>query len=161
MIRHAGRTDPGRRRDNNEDALLLDVDNGVFAVADGVGGREAGEVASAIAIETLRAAAPGLARAVATYAAAPEWSGRNSILEALDASLQLASQRIYEEAEAAGKQGGQKHHVGPERRTGSRADDREGKDIARAERGCPEEGGDGDGHAGEEHGFGTEALGGT
>lgn len=105
MIRHAGRTDPGRRRDNNEDALLLDVDNGVFAVADGVGGREAGEVASAIAIETLRAAAPGLARAVATYASAPDWSARNAVLEALDASLQLASQRIYEEAEAAGKQG--------------------------------------------------------
>jgi serine/threonine protein phosphatase PrpC len=105
MIRHAGRTDPGRRRDNNEDALLLDIDNGVFAVADGVGGREAGEVASALAIDTLRAAAPGLARAVAAYAAAPDWSARNAVLEALDAALQQASQRIYEEAEAAGKQG--------------------------------------------------------
>jgi PPM family protein phosphatase len=50
-----GRTDPGLVRDHNEDAFLVLPDLGVFAVADGMGGHAAGEVASAIAIEALRA----------------------------------------------------------------------------------------------------------
>lgn len=39
-------TDVGNVRENNEDSHLLDLGNGVFVVADGVGGSEAGEVAS-------------------------------------------------------------------------------------------------------------------
>ncbi|HET9478331.1 MAG TPA: Stp1/IreP family PP2C-type Ser/Thr phosphatase, partial [Pyrinomonadaceae bacterium] len=41
------------RRPLNEDAYLQDRDRGIFAVADGVGGAEAGEVASQTAIEVL------------------------------------------------------------------------------------------------------------
>lgn len=41
------------RRPLNEDAFLQDHDRGIFAVADGVGGAEAGEVASQTAIEVL------------------------------------------------------------------------------------------------------------
>ena len=40
----------GAVRENNEDAVYCDVNNGVFVVADGVGGREAGEIASATAV---------------------------------------------------------------------------------------------------------------
>lgn len=47
-------TDTGMVRQQNEDALLAEP--GLFAVADGMGGHNAGEVASAIAITTLRAA---------------------------------------------------------------------------------------------------------
>ena len=49
-------TDVGRVRDHNEDAFLVDDQLGLFAVADGMGGHQAGEVASAIALEALRAA---------------------------------------------------------------------------------------------------------
>jgi PPM family protein phosphatase len=41
------------RRDNNEDALFSDSSLGLFAVADGLGGYEGGEVASRLAIHTL------------------------------------------------------------------------------------------------------------
>jgi protein phosphatase len=40
------RTDVGRRRDGNEDALLVLPKYRLFAVADGVGGRSSGEIAS-------------------------------------------------------------------------------------------------------------------
>ena len=48
-----GRSDVGRVRSGNEDALL--IGRTVFAVADGMGGHRGGEVASAEALEPLRA----------------------------------------------------------------------------------------------------------
>ena len=49
----AGATHRGRVRVQNQDALLLRPDLGLFAVADGLGGHAAGEVASTLAIQTL------------------------------------------------------------------------------------------------------------
>ena len=52
-IHHQARTDTGRRS-NNEDALLLAPELGLFAVADGMGGYEGGELASQLALGSLR-----------------------------------------------------------------------------------------------------------
>ena len=53
VIESAGLTDVGRRRKNNEDALFLDDKQQLYVVADGMGGHQAGEVASGIVVETL------------------------------------------------------------------------------------------------------------
>jgi protein phosphatase len=52
-------TDVGRVRTGNEDAYLVDEGIGLIAVADGMGGHQAGEVASSTALEALRAAVTG------------------------------------------------------------------------------------------------------
>ena len=52
-IRSGGVTDRGLRRETNEDALI--VTDTMCAVADGMGGHEAGEVASALCVATLGA----------------------------------------------------------------------------------------------------------
>jgi protein phosphatase len=48
----AGSTDTGRQRDHNEDAFIMAPELGIAVLADGMGGHNAGEVASEIAIRT-------------------------------------------------------------------------------------------------------------
>jgi serine/threonine protein phosphatase PrpC len=54
IVEQAGRTDVGRQRTANEDSLV--VQPPLFAVADGMGGAKAGEVASAVAVEAVESA---------------------------------------------------------------------------------------------------------
>ncbi|WP_242356275.1 Stp1/IreP family PP2C-type Ser/Thr phosphatase [Anaeromyxobacter sp. SG64] len=49
-----GLTDVGRRRDHNEDALLVDDDLHLYVVADGMGGHAGGGTASRLAVETIQ-----------------------------------------------------------------------------------------------------------
>ena len=49
-MRSASKSDPGLVRENNEDYVLADPANGIFLLADGMGGEPAGEVASELAV---------------------------------------------------------------------------------------------------------------
>ena len=53
FISSFGMTDVGRKRPHNEDYYLVDDENKIFIVCDGMGGANAGEVASQMAVEII------------------------------------------------------------------------------------------------------------
>jgi PPM family protein phosphatase len=73
-----GVTHPGRRT-TNEDAFLVDTNRGLFVVADGMGGHNAGEVASSLAVN-----------AIGEFLA----DGTPATLNVLDEALRLANDHI-------------------------------------------------------------------
>ncbi|HTY48978.1 MAG TPA: Stp1/IreP family PP2C-type Ser/Thr phosphatase [Steroidobacteraceae bacterium] len=52
-LRFVGQTDTGKVREHNEDTIANDPDIGLMVLADGMGGYNAGEVASGIAVKTI------------------------------------------------------------------------------------------------------------
>ncbi|HEX5421531.1 MAG TPA: type VI secretion system-associated protein TagF [Gammaproteobacteria bacterium] len=59
VTRSAAVTDVGKRRERNEDAYACRDDLGVWLVADGLGGHQAGEIASRMVTSTLRGLSAG------------------------------------------------------------------------------------------------------
>ena len=81
-LRHGAATDIGRARKANEDSLL--VEPPLFAVADGMGGHSAGDVASQTAVAVLkRAASDGQSLAASVREANREVFGRSEADKAL------------------------------------------------------------------------------
>src|SRR5579871_3846228 len=52
-LRFVGLTDTGKVREHNEDTIAFDAEIGLMVLADGMGGYNAGEVASGIAVKTI------------------------------------------------------------------------------------------------------------
>jgi len=76
-----GVTHPGPRP-SNEDAFLIDAAGGVFIVADGMGGHNAGEVASELAVEAIREHVTDEASRTASGLEAAVKAANRNILEA-------------------------------------------------------------------------------
>ena len=92
-LRGGGATDVGRVRQINEDRFLARDDLGLYAVADGVGGHQAGEVASQTSVETR------------------EQSFREPRPDGLLGAIKAANGAVWRPAHAAGGQRG----MGPTR----------------------------------------------
>jgi serine/threonine protein phosphatase PrpC len=90
-----GATHPGRVRDHNEDAMLLDDHNGVFVVADGMGGTNAGEVASSMVVDEVRRQARALSASLKDHGADPD-QGRRWALHYLPQVIEQANRLVYE-----------------------------------------------------------------
>lgn len=54
QIEAFGHSDVGTVRENNEDCFFIDQENGLFMVADGMGGHAYGEVASQLTVDTVK-----------------------------------------------------------------------------------------------------------
>ena len=53
-VRMSGATDIGRKRKGNQDSIFFDESHGMGVVADGIGGRKGGEIASSIAVNSMK-----------------------------------------------------------------------------------------------------------
>jgi serine/threonine protein phosphatase PrpC len=93
-------TDRGSKRETNEDAHAVTPELAVFAVADGMGGHRAGEVAARLAIEEIVSAlgSPGAIRAVERYVTNAGLDSRRRVLAFLRRSVERANARIRREA---------------------------------------------------------------
>ena len=105
-IASGGVTDVGRVRSNNEDCFKIVEPLQLFVLSDGMGGEAHGEIASAMAVETvvkhcLDFEANPAAKVVG--AVEPNWSART---KRLSTAVHLANRNIFKSAEANDEQRG-------------------------------------------------------
>lgn len=94
----ASHTDPGMVRTNNEDSIASVPDKGLVVLADGMGGYNAGEVASGMATTVLTTELRQLLEDHAPYAVDPQ-SGQKAAVKMLQQQIAKANTTIYQAAQ--------------------------------------------------------------
>jgi len=85
-MRVAGVTDIGLHRKRNEDHYYIDADRGIYLVCDGMGGHKGGDVASHMAVETVRRSL--------------SWNCFDDIVPSLLNAVKLANKAVYDKGQA-------------------------------------------------------------
>lgn len=99
-------TDVGVVRDHNEDCAFMEPAQGFFIVADGMGGHAAGEVASAMAVETVRTTLEGAKSEIQAFKKSPSDAGRRGIVALLQNAVLQAHQAVFQRGQTeSDKQG--------------------------------------------------------
>ncbi|MFZ5469441.1 MAG: Stp1/IreP family PP2C-type Ser/Thr phosphatase [Myxococcota bacterium] len=93
-----GLTDVGRKRQHNEDAMLLEGQLGLYIVADGMGGHAAGEIASARATEVVKQHLLANSNVLKDLAKDPSQAHRAAAAALVEVAVQRACADIYRTA---------------------------------------------------------------
>jgi serine/threonine protein phosphatase PrpC len=99
-------TDVGMVREHNEDSAMMETGRGFFIVADGMGGHAAGEVASAMAVETVKKTLLESKAEIDAFKRAPSDGGRRTLVQLLQSAVLQAHQAVYQRGQSeSDKQG--------------------------------------------------------
>jgi serine/threonine protein phosphatase PrpC len=93
-------TDVGVVRDHNEDSAFMEPSKGFFIVADGMGGHAAGEVASAMAVDTVRKSLETARAEIETFKRTPTDAGRRGLVQLLQNAVLSAHQAVYQRGQS-------------------------------------------------------------
>ena len=90
----AGGSDVGRERAHNEDAILVDADRKLVVLADGMGGYQAGEVASQLAVDVVREDASDMSLTESDLGRIDPETGISVAMRQLRGAIEKANNRI-------------------------------------------------------------------
>ncbi|GAB6095506.1 Stp1/IreP family PP2C-type Ser/Thr phosphatase [Desulfatiferula olefinivorans] len=100
VVESAGMTDVGCKRAGNEDSFFVSDDLKLYVVADGMGGHQAGEVASRVVIETMKSYMERFADGAEVEELADTDTGLTRESNRMLAAIQLANRSVFSISQA-------------------------------------------------------------